>query len=459
MSDLLRIERMVYGGGGVGVPVAAKAGTGSSQERVVVPFVLPGELVSIGPGKMMEVLEASAERVVPGCRHFGVCGGCQYQHAAYGTQMAVKKELLLGQLQYAGLTELPPLDMHEGEPWGYRNRIRLRAELVEGSLRLGYNARVYEGSRGAPEFMPMRECPIAAGVLVRAAAAFASGADAVLQAGGEWIGAVREVELFTTADESRLQLTVYLREDTRQSGRRSVSKQKEFAALCDGLNGVLPELMGAGLMVLPAVRPGAGSRQAQRARAMAAWGLPGLQYTVSEGARERRYWVSRGGFFQGNRFLLGELIRLATAGRRGKLAWDLYAGVGLFSQVLADFFEQVTAVESGEVAAADLASGAKRAGVLAVRTTTAEFLRGALLERDRPELVVMDPPRAGVGFEVVELLGRVGAGEVVYVSCDPTTLARDLRAMVDSGYNLAELHLVDLFPQTFHMETVAVLRR
>ena len=97
--------------------------------------------------------------------------------------------------------------------------------------------------------------------------------------------------------------------------------------------------------------------------------------------------------------------------------------------------------------------------VRAVAKTTVEFLRGAVLERGRPELVVMDPPRTGVGLEVCRLLGRVGAAEVVYVSCDPTTLVRDLRAMVDSGYNLAELHLVDLFPQTFHMETVAVLRR
>ena len=88
-----------------------------------------------------------------------------------------------------------------------------------------------------------------------------------------------------------------------------------------------------------------------------------------------------------------------------------------------------------------------------------EFLQRAAVERERPELVVMDPPRAGVGLEAAGLLGRMGAPEMVYVSCDPTTLARDLRAMVDSGYNLAELHLVDLFPQTFHMETVAALRR
>jgi 23S rRNA (uracil1939-C5)-methyltransferase len=88
-----------------------------------------------------------------------------------------------------------------------------------------------------------------------------------------------------------------------------------------------------------------------------------------------------------------------------------------------------------------------------------EFLRGAVLQRDKPALVVMDPPRAGVGAEVCALLARVSAKEMVYVSCDPVTLGRDLKALVDSGYRVVELHLVDLFPQTFHLETVVVLRK
>jgi 23S rRNA (uracil1939-C5)-methyltransferase len=88
-----------------------------------------------------------------------------------------------------------------------------------------------------------------------------------------------------------------------------------------------------------------------------------------------------------------------------------------------------------------------------------EFLRRAVVQRERPELVVMDPPRAGVGAEVCALLARVQAAEMVYVSCDPVTLGRDLKAMVDSGYRLMELHMVDLFPQTFHVETMALLRR
>jgi len=150
------------------------------------------------------------------------------------------------------------------------------------------------------------------------------------------------------------------------------------------------------------------------------------------------------------------LVELVTKGRSGKLAWDLYAGVGLFSRPLATTFAEVVAVEA---AANDLVRSFRGKGQRAIAATTLEFLRQAVLERERPELVVMDPPRAGVGAEVCDLLSRVKAAEMVYVSCDPTTLGRDLKAVVDSGYRLHQLHLVDMFPQTFHQETVAVLRR
>ena len=168
------------------------------------------------------------------------------------------------------------------------------------------------------------------------------------------------------------------------------------------------------------------------------------------------YWVSRGGFFQINRFLVDELVRLVTAGRRGAIAWDLYAGVGLFSRALAKAFQQVTAVEA---AASDLSRSFKGPGKRAVESTTVDFLRSAVVQRERPELIVMDPPRAGVGVEVCALLARISSPEIVYVSCDPVTLARDLKALLAAGYKLAEIHMVDMFPQTFHLETVVILRR
>jgi 23S rRNA (uracil1939-C5)-methyltransferase len=166
--------------------------------------------------------------------------------------------------------------------------------------------------------------------------------------------------------------------------------------------------------------------------------------------------VGRGSFFQVNRFLIDELVRMVTAERQGAVAWDLFAGVGLFSRALARTFQHVVAVEA---AATDLDKSFKGPGRRAVEATTVEFLRSAVLQRERPELIVMDPPRAGLGAEVCTLLARISAPEIVYVSCDPVTLSRDLKSLVAAGYNLVELRMVDMFPQTFHLETVAVLLR
>ena len=113
----------------------------------------------------MQVLEASGDRVKPGCVHFGECGGCHYQHAKYEAQLALKTGILRETLERAGLAELPEVQVHAGEPWGYRNRIRLRVAEVEGALRVGYLR------RGSNEFLPVRMCPIAAPVLWRAATA------------------------------------------------------------------------------------------------------------------------------------------------------------------------------------------------------------------------------------------------------------------------------------------------
>jgi 23S rRNA (uracil1939-C5)-methyltransferase len=190
--------------------------------------------------------------------------------------------------------------------------------------------------------------------------------------------------------------------------------------------------------------------------------LPSLVLqTATNNLQPATYWVPRGAFFQVNRFLLPDLLALvcqdpATAGR--ELAWDLYAGVGLFTTVLARSFARVTAVEIAEPSFTALASS-KLPNRHAVKDTTLAFLRAAAVGRDRPNLIVLDPPRTGAGPEVCSLLGRIAAPALVYVSCSPETLSADLVTLVSSGYTIAELHLFDLFPQTTHIETVAVLVR
>jgi len=422
-----RIEKMLYGGGGA-------AGSGE-----VLPFVLPGELVSINPGGELTILEPSADRVAPGCVHFGVCGGCHYQQAAYPAQLKIKEEIMRDVLLSAGLSGLPKTEVHSGPEWRYRNRIRLRVGEVDGELRAGYNR---HGATGGEPMLPITMCPIAAPLLWRAAAALLALANTEA-AVRTWIKSAEEVELFANADETSLQLTLFTRQPPEAS----------FPSLCTSLQRKVPQLTGAGVALLPK-RPSPQGRRFERAKSGPQWGAPGLLYKVEDYG----YWVQRGGFFQVNRYLVATLASLAATGRVGAIAWDLYAGVGLFSRALTKSFAQVTGVEAAESSATGLAATLKPPH-RALATTTLDFLQSAVVQRERPDLIVMDPPRAGIGPEVCDLLGRIGAPEMVYVSCDPVTLARDLYRLAGSGYRIGALHLVDMFPQTFHMETVAVLHR
>jgi 23S rRNA (uracil1939-C5)-methyltransferase len=431
----LQIQKAVYGGAGL----AHQTDDESAGKAVFVPFTLPGEIVeahvleqksAFGEASLLQVLTASKDRVPPRCAHFGECGGCHYQHATYPAQVQMKVAILQETLERAGLTALPAIQTHTGEPWAYRNRTRLQIAELKGSLQVGYNR------RGSNEFLAIHECPISTPLVLRAA-------EALLHVAAEnsrterLLRAAVEAEFFTTGDEKKLQMKLFLRK-----------AQPGFVALCERMRELVPELSGADISLLPPEL----QRRARSSRPVEDWGTDGLNYTVAD----ENYWISRGSFFQTNRFLLDKLVRIVTSGRQGSIAWDLYAGVGLFSRALAKVFQQVVAVE---VAAGDLSNSFKGPGRRAAEATTVEFLRSAVVQRERPELIVMDPPRAGVGAEVCALLARISSPEIVYVSCDPVTLARDLKMLVAAGYVVAEIHMVDMFPQTFHLETVVILRK
>lgn len=423
------------------LPLYGGATTEGPDRAVTLPFVLRKELVEASPtGELVRILETAPERVEPRCPHFGVCGGCQYQMAEYHEQVNIKRVLLYEELHKAKV-DTPPefIPAHTGEPYEYRNRIRLRIVKTEGGLRFGYNV------RGTTDFLPITQCPISAPNLLPVAEALLSlgttDRDAEL-----WLNAAAELELFTNDDLSRVQLTLFV-------NARTKAPQGSFTRMMNALQKLAPQVVGASAAAFD-------PRTGPTGRTLAEHGAPGLSYTVND----ETYWISRGGFFQVNRFLLPKLVELVTtshgAPRSGGIAWDLFAGVGLFSRVLARSFAQVTAVEAAPTAAADLAAALRKLGKQhrAVQQTTLDFLRAALVQRERPELIVLDPPRAGAGVEACELLVRLGAQQMVYVSCDPTTLARDLAAL-QPAYRIEHLHLIDLFPQTFHMETIAILSR
>ncbi len=416
----------------------------------------------------MTVVPLPESSAIPSCPHFGPCGGCQLQNLAYSAQLALKSDRLRALLAPTGVA-LPELQIHPSPPLAYRNRIRLTLAQIDGQLRAGYLRAVHptgcptsgfsdvgSGTDDAPapashpSFLPIAECPIAAPILWRTAEAFLGLADRSPDA---WLNTADQLELFTTADESRLQLTLYLR-----SKRPPPNLAAVFTAFCEQLRVRIPELTGAGIALLPQVSKDR-SRRTEVPRPGPAWGAPGMLYDhVFTGDAVTEYWVPRGAFFQVNRFLLEALVQIVASGQRGTLAWDLYAGVGLFSRPLATQFAEVVAVEIAEPAATALAS-TKLPNLRAIKATTLDSLRANVIQRDRPDLIVLDPPRTGAGPEVCALLARIAAPTLIYVSCSPQTLPADLAILTASGYAVDELHLLDLFPQTTHIEAVAILRR
>ena len=431
----LTIEKLIYGGDGLArTPVDAD---GRSM-AVFVPFVLPAEQVEaeIAPGKagfargsVAQLVERSPERVEPGCQYFHRCGGCQYQHIPYERQLEYKAGILRETLQRIAKIELKAeIRLHPSPPWSYRNRTRLRVQTAP-EFALGYYR------FGSHEFLPVLECPISSPRINRVMARLLE------LEGCECPTGVEEIELFADATDENLLAWAFCAPD---ADRKDLERWAESA---------LQEISAiAGLTVFPSRRRSEEEEAADQ-KALLRSGASEVVYQVGD----TEYRVSAGAFFQVNRHLVNELVSTVTGNAGGDLALDLYAGVGLFSSALAQSFHHIFAVEASQISFGDLVHNSA-ANVKAVREHTEDYLR-KWSARKRPDLVVLDPPRAGAGKAVTRSLVELGAQRIRYVSCDPATLARDLAPLLVAGYRIEEAHLFDMFPQTFHIESVMLLTR
>jgi 23S rRNA (uracil1939-C5)-methyltransferase len=456
----LTIEKLIYGGDGLTRLPADEHGRGKT---VFLPFVLPGEEVeaSVVEGrsgfaraKLERVLTPSPERVAPGCPYFARCGGCHYQHIDYAAQLKYKSEILRETLRRTAKFELQQeIVLHSAEPWAYRNRTRLHVRH-EPQFALGYF------QYGSHALLPVESCPISSPLINRAIAGVWA-----LGRSGAIPETVHGLQFFANHDDTRLLVECYIRQKTAVGRQPSAvsSKTQEVQAgaklvqpFAAELRKSLPELAG---MVVFATSP-VDDESRQRAPLTATHPEPsqaiGEDFLIYRAAGEE-YRVSGGSFFQTNRFLIDQLIEIVVGKHTGRAALDLYAGAGLFAKQLARNFDQVIAVEASPHAFADLRVNVPH-NVKCLSITTETFLaeRAAKLA---PDLVVLDPPRAGLGEKAAKALGRMSASRVTYVSCDPATLSRDLKVLLESGYRVEQVHLVDLFPQTYHMETVLHLVR
>jgi 23S rRNA (uracil1939-C5)-methyltransferase len=398
---LVEIEKLVYGGQGL----ARAAG-----KTVLAPYVLPGERVEVeAVAETSSIVHArprhwqmeSADRVPGACPVYGQCGGCHYQHISYAQQVDYKREILretlvrLGKIRWDG-----PIETITAEPWGYRNRTQLRI------IRRGRKAAVGFFEAGSRRLVEAGHCPINSPALNRAHAALAD-----LASQRRFPRFLHEVEFFT--NESDVQINIL---ESEQPVSRS------FFEWCAGK-------------------------------------IPGLSLGeyIDYATAVDTFRVGSRSFFQVNRFLVERLTQAVLGQAQGTRALDLYSGVGLFTLPLARRFERVIGVDSSRRAVSSLQFNMERAGLTArlIHMNVDEFLAGY---EEPVDLIVADPPRAGLGPKVTSEISRLRPSRLVLVSCDPATLARDLRALTAGGYEIERVAFLDLFPQTFHIESVVSLR-
>lgn len=433
MADelLLSIEKLVYGGDGL---------AHADGKTIFVPYVLPGEAVRAAAklgkknliwAELLEVTSPSKEREKARCPHFQKCGGCHYQHIPAAEQVRLKKEILVETLaRLGGIPWDGPVQVHTAEPYGYRNR-------AQWAVRSGMPRAIGYFLPESSVIVPIDECPVLSPKLAQTFAKLQE-----MARSGSLPAGIQEIEAFADSSDDKIALNVAF--------ERFFKSAAELAATFRSALGQIESLL---LL----------NQKTNK------FELTGPGYLIHE-AGGFRFQVSHLSFFQVNRFLIEDLLKTVTNGASGELALDLYAGVGFFTLPLARAFRRVISVDANLAATRDLHVNAEKAGVqVTPHNEHAEEFLGKTQEK--PDLVVLDPPRAGLGAEAAAKLANLGAPEIAYLSCDPSTLARDLAVLTRSQkkaadapadrprYEISSMDLFDLFPQTFHIETLVRLKR
>ena len=403
---IVRLDDMAHGG----------AAVGRHEGKVVfVPYGIPGELARVemvkdkgryAHARLVEILEPSPERVEPPCPYFGRCGGCHWQHVAYEAQLRYKQAIIRSQLErISGLPSVSvsaPMGM--SEPWRYRNHMQFGAR-PDG--RLGLIA------SGGHRIVPIEHCLLMHPLLA---------------------------DVFDSID-------IDVPDLLRVSLRAGVHTGEQMVVL-EMADDLVPDIE----IDLPV-----------SCVLLLADGTPltlvGYPY-VHERLSDLTLRVSATSFFQVNSVQAESLVTLVSAyldPAPGSTLVDAYCGVGTLSLGLAPKVEQLIGVDTSATAIADAQKNAE--GI-----RNAQFFCGRLPEvaailTDEELSVVVDPPRSGLDKETFSALVDLKPSRIVYVSCDPATLARDIRRLTESCYRLCRVQPVDMFPQTYHIESVALLDR
>ncbi|MGW8250417.1 MAG: class I SAM-dependent RNA methyltransferase [Anaerolineales bacterium] len=385
---------------------------------IFVPFALPGERVRAvvredkkryARAELVEIISASPQRVEPRCLHYGMCGGCHYQHLPYELQLAAKQDILADQLRrIGGIPDphlLPPVP---SQPWSYRNHVQFH---LTNEGRLGYY------THDASRVFPVQECHLPQALI----------------------------------DQVWPQLEFEALPDIERVGIRQGSDD-DLQLILESYELELPELSIEELDISAVHLSPAGPLV-----------LAGSLEVVME-VSGRCFQVSAGSFFQVNTRMAEAMVSHVVSYLLENLTLpseavvlEAYCGVGLFSAFLAPLAGRLVGIETSPEACQDFAANLDEFEHVELYEAAPEDVLPAL--KIQPDLVLVDPPRAGLGRDALQALAELSAPRFIYVSCDPATLARDARQLSQYGYTLQSSRLFDLFPQTYHIESVNIFNK
>ena len=423
------VERMIPGGKGIAF---------LEKKAVFLPLVVPGDRVLVKQaadrGSYLEVMdseliEASPDRQTPPCPYFGRCGGCDFQQMTVPRQVDSKAEILTDALRRVGRIggSLSGIVRISSPDSAYRNRLQLKALARNGKVSWGF----FE--RASHRVVEVDRCRIALDGLW----AILPDLRTFLERSPMTVGCLSEVEIF-------------------QGDGEEVLIDLKLMPGAENLSILKRDLLAGGFDWKR--RPVSVYLSRSQKRTLRVWGPGFVHKTVGDWT----FRVSRGSFFQINEFMLESLSRRATQGLAGSRALELFCGVGFFTLPLSKTFELVWAVDQNPAAILDMEANARRNGRRNCRIFHRDldtFVRDRRRDLEEVDLVLLDPPRTGIPKTTVGRVADLRASRVVYVSCDPFTLARDLRIILGRGYAIESLEIVDLFPHSHHMETIARLKR
>ena len=404
----LVLTALTYGGDAMGRLEDGRA--------VFVPFGLPGERVQIklteekknfARGEIIEILESSKDRIIPKCKHYGECGGCHYQNLPYEKQLIAKTEILIDQLKRIGKIENPPVKPMVAcpNPWNYRNHVQFH--LTEDG-RLGY-FRSVEKIDLSEKILPITECHLPEPHI-----------------NGLWPQLVFEpdtdIERVSIRGGKDDDLILILESDSPEPPELEIEAEISVTHLYEENIVVIAGNDHVAMRVL-----------------------------------DRDFKVSAPSFFQVNTVMAEKMIEHLLAFlpvSPSTTLLDVYCGVGLFSAFLAPKCKTVIGVESSASACEDFAFNLDEFDNVELYEGLAEDVIPGL--KVNPDVILVDPPRSGIERHALDGIVQLKPQLIAYVSCDPSTLARDARRLIENGYKLRQVTPFDLFPQTYHIENISI---